>query len=221
MSMPEPKPQPRVRVLLVDDHAVFRECVALALGAEPDLEIAHCGSVADALVILQQEPADIVLLDHDLGVERGWQFFPQASRAGFGGRVLIVTAWISDGEAHRLLRAGAAGIFRKESPLSALANAIRTVAAGGIWLDERYAAVRRKTGDGHIDSAGGQPRLSEKERKVLRLVLEGLSNKEIAWRLTLSESYVKAIMQRLFNRTGVRTRGQLVRVALEKYSGQI
>jgi two-component system, NarL family, nitrate/nitrite response regulator NarL len=51
--------------------------------------------------------------------------------------------------------------------------------------------------------------------------LEGLSNKEIAWQLTLSESYEKAIMQRLFNRTGVRTRGQLVRVALEKYSGQI
>ena len=62
---------------------------------------------------------------------------------------------------------------------------------------------------------------NERQRKVLRFVLEGLSNKEIAWRLQISESYVKAILQALFQKTGVRTRGQLVRVAFEQYENQL
>ena len=62
---------------------------------------------------------------------------------------------------------------------------------------------------------------NDRQRKVLRFVLEGLSNKEIAWRLQISESYVKAILQSLFQKTGVRTRGQLVRVAFEQYENQL
>ena len=62
---------------------------------------------------------------------------------------------------------------------------------------------------------------NDRQRKVLRFVLEGLSNKEIAWRLQISESYVKAILQSLFHKTGVRTRGQLVRVAFEQYEDQL
>ena len=65
------------------------------------------------------------------------------------------------------------------------------------------------------------PAFNERQRKVLRFVLEGLSNKEIAWRLQISESYVKAILQSLFQKTGVRTRGQLVRVAFEQYEDQL
>ena len=65
------------------------------------------------------------------------------------------------------------------------------------------------------------PIFNDRQRKVLRFVLEGLSNKEIAWRLQISESYVKAILQSLFQKTGVRTRGQLVRVAFEQYEDQI
>ena len=65
------------------------------------------------------------------------------------------------------------------------------------------------------------PVFNDRQRKVLRFVLEGLSNKEIAWQLQISESYVKAILQGLFQKTGVRTRGQLVRVAVEQYEDQL
>jgi two-component system nitrate/nitrite response regulator NarL len=68
---------------------------------------------------------------------------------------------------------------------------------------------------------GCGPEFSDRQRRVLRFVLEGLSNKEIAWKLQISESYVKAILQALFEKTGVRTRGQLVRVALEEYEDQL
>jgi DNA-binding NarL/FixJ family response regulator len=94
----------KVRTLLVDDHAIFGECVARALSAEPDLEVSYCATIADALKILQQQPIDVVLLDHDLGAERASQFLPAARQLGFAGRVLIVTAWVSDTEARRLLR---------------------------------------------------------------------------------------------------------------------
>jgi len=203
----------------VDDHAAFGESVARALNAEPDLEASYCGTIAEALEILQQRTIDVVLLDHDLGNERASQFLPAARQIGFTGRVLIVTAWVSDTEARRLLRQGVAGIFVKQSPLNALAESIRVIQAGGAWLDRRY---RNLAGEGSAeDPADAGPHFNERQRKVLRFVLEGLSNKEIATHLQISESYVKAILQSLFEKTGVRTRGQLVRVALEHYADQL
>jgi two-component system nitrate/nitrite response regulator NarL len=206
-----------IRTLLVDDHALFRESVARVLAAEPDMEIQHCGSIRDALALMAHCEFDVVLLDHDLGSERASAFLPAARQAGFAGKVLVVTAWVSDDEARRLLRQGVSGIFKKEAALEELISSVRTIAAGGAF-----------TGPSPVRGAGSaagepatQPVFNERQRKVLRFVLEGLSNKEIAWRLQISESYVKAILQNLFQKTGVRTRGQLVRVAFEQYEDQL
>ncbi|HEY7391073.1 MAG TPA: response regulator transcription factor [Bryobacteraceae bacterium] len=209
----------RVTALLVDDHAAFGESVARALSAEPDFDVLYCATIADALRILQQQPINVVLLDYDLGSERASQFLPSARQLGFAGRVLIVTAWVSDTEARRLLRQGVAGIFIKESSLSVLSEAIYLIEGGGVWLDRRYRNLA--TAEQHIKRSETRPRFNERQRRVLRYVLEGLSNKEIAGRLQISESYVKAILQTLFEKTGVRTRGQLVRVALEHYEDQL
>lgn len=206
------------RVLLVDDHALFRESVSRILADELGLQVDHCATIRDAMDRLAQQKFDLVLLDHDLGTERASQFLPAARQAGFEGRVLVVTAWVSDTEARRLLRQGVAGIFLKEGPLSDLAEAIRAVIEGGTWVDRSFA--RSEEEEAQI-AGSGQPVFNERQRKVLRFVLEGLSNKEIAWRLQISESYVKAILQSLFQKTGVRTRGQLVRVAFEQYEQQL
>lgn len=207
-----------IRCLLIDDHALFRESVSRVLAEKPDLHIEHCASIRDALQLLSQQRFDLVLLDHDLGSERASQFLPAARQAGFDGRVLVVTAWVSDTEARRLMRQGAAGIFLKEAPLGDLIEAIRAVAAGGTWVDRSFSRLDES---GDTSAAATQPVFNERQRKVLRFVLEGLSNKEIAWRLQISESYVKAILQSLFQKTGVRTRGQLVRVAFEQYEHQL
>jgi len=204
-----------IRTLLVDDHALFRESVARALEGEADLEIAHCGSIREALALLTQREFDVVLLDQDLGAERASEFLPAARERGFNGKVLVVTAWVSDTEARRLLRQGVSGIFRKESPLADLTASIRAVAAGGTLAANHAPASHGFT------EASCKPVFNDRQRKVLRFVLEGLSNKEIAWRLQISESYVKAILQNLFQRTGVRTRGQLVRVVFEQYEDEI
>ena len=207
-----------IRALLVDDHALFRESVARILENEPDLEVQHCASIRDALPLLSQQQFDLVLLDHDLGSERASQFLPAARQVGFDGRVLVVTAWVSENEARRLMRQGVAGIFLKQSPLKELTSSIRTIAAGGTLPDHRQPIAHSHEQAGAHSAA---PVFSDRQRRVLRFVLEGLSNKEIAWRLQISESYVKAILQSLFQKTGVRTRGQLVRVAFEQYEDQL
>lgn len=207
-----------VRALLIDDHALFRESVASVLGGQEGLEIEHCASIREALPMLEKNRYDLVLLDHDLGSERASQFLPAARQIGFEGRVLVVTAWVSENEARRLIRQGVAGIFMKEGPIRQLMESIRTVLAGGTWLDRSLSKM-----EDEADATGqsNPPVFNERQRHVLRFVLEGLSNKEIAWRLQISESYVKAILQSLFQKTGVRTRGQLVRVAVEQYEDQL
>jgi DNA-binding NarL/FixJ family response regulator len=205
------------RLLLVDDHALFRESVARILSMDPQWEVAHCPSIAAALQLLAHRSFDLVLLDHDLGGERAAQFLPAARQAGFEGKVLVVTAWVSETEARRLLQQGVSGIFLKQAPLEELTASIRTVMAGGSWVDRSLAKVQ----EGVDASESSTPLFNDRQRKVLRMVLEGLSNKQIAWRLQISESYVKAILQSLFQKTGVRTRGQLVRVAFEQYENQL
>ncbi len=207
-----------IRALLIDDHALFRQSVSQALAADPNLFVVPCASIRDALSLLSQQSFDLVLLDHDLGAERASQFLPAARQIGYEGRVLVVTAWVSDTEARRLMRQGVNGIFLKQGELSELATVIRTVAAGGSWFDRQFAAIGEDPG---ASPQAAPPAFNDRQRKVLRFVLEGLSNKEIAWRLQISESYVKAILQSLFQKTGVRTRGQLVRVAVEQYEDQL
>jgi two-component system nitrate/nitrite response regulator NarL len=207
-----------IRTLLIDDHALFRQSVAHSLAADPNLCVEHCASIRDALTMLSHRSFDLVLLDHDLGSERASQFLPAARQIGYDGRVLVVTAWVSDTEARRLMRQGVNGIFLKQGELGELTAAIRNVAAGGTWFDRSFAALGE---DPAASPQAAAPTFNERQRKVLRCVLEGLSNKEIAWRMQISESYVKAILQSLFQKTGVRTRGQLVRVAVEQYEDQL
>ena len=105
----------QIRLLLIDDHVLFREGLVRLLGSEPDLEVvAHCSSVTEALQSLSTTAVDIVLLDVDLGTERGFDFLVRARREGFAGPVLVVTAGMAASEAALLISHGAAGIFLKQ-----------------------------------------------------------------------------------------------------------
>jgi DNA-binding NarL/FixJ family response regulator len=215
MTKLDQKRTDRVKILLLDDHALFREGLSRLIESEPDFEMAACcASVGEAVDILRQRPIDLVLLDFDLGKEDGFQFFASARQAGFEGRVLMVTAGMTDAESVRALGLGVSGIFLKHRSPVLLAQAIRNVMAGETWLDQSSmqalveAAKRPET---------KRPRhFTERESQVLQGVFEGLTNKEIGVRLGISESSVKAALQQLFQKTGVRTRSQLVRIALEE-----
>jgi two-component system, NarL family, nitrate/nitrite response regulator NarL len=206
-----------IRILLVDDHSLFRESLSRLLEAEPDLRIAgSCGSATEALEILEREKADVVLLDFDLGEEQGSKFLENAARRGFTGRVLMVTAGMSDAGTLRALEGGASGVFLKHSPPAQLIDAIHKVVNGEMWLDPKAVRSLVAGAAGKSEEQRANQPLSARERTVLKSVFEGLTNKEIAANLQISESSVKAVMQQLFDKTGVRTRSQLVRIALER-----
>jgi DNA-binding NarL/FixJ family response regulator len=205
------------RLLLIDDHSLFRESLARLLDSEDEFEVvASCANRADALEIMAQAPVDVILLDFDLGSDHGNLFITSARQHGFQGKVLFVTAGMSEIDTRTAIQLGAAGIFLKHDPPSMLAQAIRAVAAGGSWLDPallRSLAVN--TPDQPAVAAFDRP-LTERESRVLRGVCEGCTNKEIARQVGASETAVKATLQQLFAKCGVRTRSQLVRVALER-----
>jgi DNA-binding NarL/FixJ family response regulator len=206
-----------IRILLVDDHGLFRESLSRLLQAEADFRIAGtCGSATEALAVVDQQQIDVVLLDYDLGEEQGLNFLESARRQGFSGRVLMVTAGMSDAGTLRALESGAAGIFLKHSPPAQLVEAIYKVMGGEMWLDSRAIRSLVAGASGKSDEQRTSQPLTERERAVLKGVFEGLTNKEIGVRLQTSEGTVKAVMQQLFDKTGVRTRSQLVRIALER-----
>jgi two-component system, NarL family, nitrate/nitrite response regulator NarL len=217
--MPESIKQ-RTAILLVDDHALFRESVARLLASEPGFEVtAHCNSIEEALAVLQKTHVDIVLLDFDLGQRDGAEFMRLAKQQGFSGKVLVVTAGVEKEQAADLIRNGISGIFMKHNSAALLIEGIRDVLAGKVWFDREL--LQEAMGGAGSRQESKAVRFTERERQVLSYVFEGLVNKEIAERIGVSESSVKATLQQLFSKTGVRTRSQLVRIALEQYRNQI
>src|SRR5271167_1267943 len=208
-----------IRILMVDDHSLFRESLSRLLDTNAGfLVVGQCRTVGEAIAAHSETPTDVVLLDYDLGEEQGSRLVPELKSHLGDARVLMVTAGMSDATTLQAMEAGASGVFLKHSSLDQLITAIHQVVKGEIWLD---------TGAAHSLFGGRsaqrarfertQP-LTSRQSQVLRGILDGLTNKEIAWNLKVSESSVKAAIQELFHKAGVRTRSQLVRIAIEKHS---
>jgi two-component system nitrate/nitrite response regulator NarL len=143
-----------------------------------------------------------------------------SKKQGFGGKVLVVTAGVVDSEAAELIRNGVSGIFMKHNSAALLAQGIRDVMAGKVLFGQELLQRAMSTASGPRQESQAEP-FTQRERQVLSYIFEGLSNKEIAGRIGVSESSVKATLQQLFAKTGVRTRSQLVRIALEHYHDQL
>jgi two-component system nitrate/nitrite response regulator NarL len=214
--------QKTIRLLLIDDHTLFRESVARLLQAEPGFEVvAHCASGTEALQIMKSSrDIDIVLLDLDLGQERGADFLNHLRNERFGGKVLLVTADVNESEVPSLIRKGISGVFMKHGSPGLLIQGIRETMEGKALFGQELLRRALERAQGPVPDQR-RSKLTERERQVLSFVFEGLANKQIADRLQISETAVKASLQQLFAKTGVRTRSQLVRVALEQYRDQL
>lgn len=214
--------QKTVRLLIVDDHALFRESVARLLQSEPGFEVvADCASGAEALrIIKSSKNIDVILLDVDLGQEKGTDLLELLRSENFHGKVLLVTAGVNENDLPALIRKGISGIFLKHGSPASLIQGIRDTMEGKALFDQDM--LRRALEHQQPPVSEEAPtRLTDRERQVLSFVFEGLANKQIADRLEISESAVKASLQQLFGKTGVRTRSQLVRVALERFRDQL
>jgi len=204
---------------MVDDHSLFREGLGRLLQAVPDFRVVgECSNLADALAIIPAVNPDVILLDYDLGEQEGSGLLPELKRQQSTSRVLMVTAGMSDAATLHIMEAGASGIFLKHNSLDELLNAIRQVASGEIWLDSDTVRVILAGKRTQTESMERTLPLTVRQGEVMRGILDGLGNKEIGSKLKVSESSVKAVIQELFQKAGVRTRSQLVRIAIEKHS---
>ncbi len=209
-----------INVLLVDDHGMFREGLARVLEKESGIKVVgQCATCAEALALLAKSGATMVLLDVDLGGERALDFVIEAKKRAFGGHILVVTAGVSGPEAVQLVQAGVAGILHKHHSTEALSKTIRQVAAGEVCLEQEYLTALFRSVDRTKEP--NRARLTERDKKVLRCIFQGLTNKEIGSRIEISEGAVKFSLRQLCEKLGVRTRSQLVKVALEQYRDQL
>lgn len=202
-----------ITLYVVDDHALFREGLLRLLENDPVLRV--IGSADSAEQALQTVPTsglDVLMLDYDLGEDNAVSLVRQLRERQYEGRILLVTAGLPNHDALELVRLGVSGIVHKQHSPEELQRSIMEVAAGKVFIEQRYLQSLVET--------AGQPasrsRLTPREREVMSLLLEGLTNKEIGAELRVSESAVKASLQQMFAKSGVRTRSQLVRIALEQ-----
>ncbi|MDW5264680.1 MULTISPECIES: response regulator transcription factor [Acidobacteriaceae] len=205
----------KIRLLLLDDHILFREGLTRLLATEEEFEIvAQCGTTSEAVNLLESHAIDLVLLDFDLGYDTGLCFISSAAAARSTSKILLVTAGLSAADSEMVWNQGISGVFLKHGSPATLLQAIRAVAAGRKWIDLKVAPPSPT--QSRLDEPKVGEILTSREQQVLRCVFEGLINKQIAARIGISQSSVKATLQHLFEKTGVRTRSQLVRFAIER-----
>lgn len=220
----EPIGEKRIRLVLVDDQALFRGSLGRYLAAQPGLDLAgECGSGAEAFDLLRDSPADLVLLDFDSGTERCEELISALRSAGYRGHFLILDGGLDAEDPMVALRLGVTGIFRKSQGPERLVQAIRLVANGAVWMENSvFQTLIGQLGEPELvfENQEAASLLKDREEKVLLGILGGLSNRKIGDKIGLSEGSVKAVVQQLFYKAGVRTRSQLVRVALEGSLGK-
>jgi DNA-binding NarL/FixJ family response regulator len=190
-----------MKVAIVDDHPVVREGLAAAL-SNRGFTIASSFGSAEELLAARFE-ADVVLLDLELPGMSGVDAI-----ARVGKPVLVLTAYANDEQIDAVLRAGARGYLLKGASVDEIERAIRTVASGQTYLDPKVAS--------RLVALSGAPRLSAREREVLRLVAAGRANKEIASALDIAERTVKFHVTSIFNKLGAENRAQAVAIAIER-----
>jgi DNA-binding NarL/FixJ family response regulator len=202
-----------IRVMVVDDHPVVRQGLAAALEDEPDLEVVGSANSAEAaLGLLSRVQPDVLLLDLELPGMDGVAAIPRLLEANPGGQIVVFTAYATDERVFGAIRAGARGYLLKGAGAAEIAQAVRAAQAGESYLEPRIATRLLD----EVRTPGRHSELSDRERSVLRLVAAGMSNKQIARSLTITERTVKFHVTSILNKLGVDNRAQAVAVALER-----
>jgi len=205
-----------IRVLVCDDQVLVRTGLVTIIDAQPDLEVVgECGDGRTAVELSARLDPDVVVMDVRMPVLDGIEATRHLAGAGVARpvKVLVVTTFNLDEYVYEALRAGASGFLLKDAPPAQLLHGIRTVSTGAALLDPevtrqlvgRYAARVRPTRGTPEDIP-----LTPRELEVLRLLADGLSNKEIAGVLVLSQETVKTFVSRILTKLALRDRVQAV-----------
>jgi two-component system response regulator DesR len=196
-----------IRVLIAEDQSMVRGALAALLQLEPDIDVVGQASDGrEALSLVEQLTPDVVLTDIEMPNLTGLELASAIAARGAGTRVVILTTFARSGYLRRALDAGAAGYLLKDSPASALADAIRNVHAGVRALDPELAREAWTEKDP----------LTDRERQALRLAGEGLSTAAIARTLSLSEGTVRNYLSDVITKLNAANRTEAARIARDK-----
>ncbi len=209
----------RIRILIADDHALVRAGLRALLVPQPDLEVV--GEAADGVTVVEQcrrLAPDVVLMDLSMPGRRGISAIKDLHDTCPGAKVLVVTMHEDETFARQALLAGASGYVLKQSLAAELLSAIRAVHQGQTHLTPKLAAVLATS-----EEEPGSPRhgpaalesLTSREREVVTLVALGHTNIEISQRLHISDKTVESHRKNIAIKLGLRTRADLVRLAIE------
>jgi NarL family two-component system response regulator LiaR len=213
MSEPRRRAADRIRILIVDDHAVVRSGLRTILETEPEMEVVgEAGDGHAALELAQELLPDVVLMDINMGDWDGVTATRRVRNYVPSARVIVLTNYDEDDLVFSSIRAGASGYLLKEVTATQLANSIRAVADGFSLI---YPSVARRVLDefGRLrSSAPSEPDvysdLTPREREVLRLIASGRANKEIAAQLGITERTVKTHISNIFSKLELTDRTQ-------------
>ena len=214
MSIQDASSPRTTRIIVVDDDPIVREVLTTALGSTPDIEvIATAANGAEAVDVVHARAVDVVLMDVQMPVLDGVAATSRILALGGGTRVLLLTTFDDDSFLDGGLAAGASGFLLKTTPPERIAEAIRTVRAGGKVLSPGPAG---RVLDRYV--RGQSPRvastedldLSEREQEVLRLLCQARTNHQIARRMNIADTTVKTHVSSIMRKMGVGNRLEIV-----------
>lgn len=208
-----------LKIFLVDDHMVVREGLKALINAQPDMAvIGEASDGANALLQIHDCAPDVVIMDITMPTMNGIEATTKIKQLRQDVAILVLSVHDDTSYLRQLLAAGASGYILKQTAADALIQAIRVVAAGGMYLEPSLADhvvaryVRRPAMTNELLGAA----LSEREIEVVQRVARGYSNKDIATQLNLSVKTVETYRARAMEKLGLDSRAALVRYALER-----
>jgi DNA-binding NarL/FixJ family response regulator len=202
-----------IRILLADDHPVVRDGLAAMLATQPDFAVAgEAGTGAEAVEIAARLRPDVVLMDLEMPVLDGIEAIRRLRAAVPSVQVVVLTAFDTDERIVGALQAGAQGYLLKGAPRAEIFAAIRTVASGGALIPPVVALKLLR----QVRAAEDPDALTDREREVLQLVAAGLSNRDLAARLSIRERTAKFHVSSILAKLGAKNRTEAVRLGRDR-----
>jgi DNA-binding NarL/FixJ family response regulator len=212
-----PKDRSSIRVLVADDHAIFRDGLRKLLNSDQEITmVGEAQNGEEAIKLIAKLKPDVLLLDLRMPDKDGLAVLEEINFDTIPTRVVVLTAAEDDRDVIRAMRLGARGVVLKQSATELLVKSIHRVHAGEIWLDNRMTAevLKAFSKSSEAGPRGEKPLLSGREKEVVQLVAQGFRNKEIGEKLFISEQTVKNHMHNIFDKLGVSDRLELALYAL-------
>lgn len=211
------KPKQAIRILVADDHAIFRDGLRKLLEASDDAQIVgEASNGVECTKMLPKLKPDILLLDLRMPEKDGLAVLEEVNFEALPTRVIVLTAAEDDRDVVRAMRLGARGVVLKQSASDLLLKSIHKVYDGEIWLDNRMTAevidAFKKSAEAGMRRE--KPLLSDREKEIVQLVAQGFRNREIGEKLFISEQTVKNHLHNIFDKLGVSDRLELALYAI-------